>query len=38
MADLSNPELNMFQIKADILLSEKAIEESKSSLLVLQNI
>ena len=30
MDDPKNPELDMLQIKADIFLSEKAIEESKS--------
>ncbi|MCR5685370.1 MAG: hypothetical protein K6G81_08125 [Lachnospiraceae bacterium] len=29
MADLSNPELNIYQVKADLLISEKAIEEAK---------
>lgn len=30
MGDLMNPELNIFQIKADLVLAEKAIEESKT--------
>lgn len=30
MADLKNPELNIYQIKADIVLAEKAVEVSKS--------
>ena len=29
MADLSNPELSIYQVKADLMISEKALEESR---------
>ena len=29
MADLSNPELSIYQVKAGLMISEKALEESR---------